>query len=57
MSAAENLSLNNTLFRHGVCAFWATIEIKVKPGRLKFEVHHLTDYQVGYGTDLQLPQQ
>jgi len=25
-------------------------------GRLKFEVHHLTDYQEGYGTDLQSPQ-
>ena len=46
MSTAENSSSNDTLFRHGVCAFWATIEIKVKLGRFKFEVHHLTDYQV-----------
>ncbi len=43
MSAAENSNSNDTLFRHGVCAFWATIEIKVKLGRFKFEVHHLTD--------------
>ena len=33
------------------------VHANFKQSRLKFEVHHLTDYQEGYGTDLQSPQQ